>query len=1712
MPLNEKIVNNNSYFRTTLRVLGWLVAFIIGLIVFLLVAIQTDYVQDIARTEIVSYLNKKLNTKVEVQGLHVDFPKTIVLEGFYIQDLTKDTLFYGDFIKVDVEMYGLIKSELNINELQLEGITTKIKRLEPDTLFNFQFIINAFASAKPKIDKDTTSAMKIALDQIFIKDSRLIYQDIVTGNDVDVYLANSEIEMTTFDPTNMIFDIPKITIDGLKGRISQSAALEMMVKDDASENTTERFLRLSNKKINLKNIDLCYKNEVSGLDTRFMMLSADVYPDEIDIEQSLIKIKEIDIVKLDASVALNSDNDSDLIKLTTTKGEDTGMDYLPWKVIVDKIKLKDNKLVFNNNSKPILSQGLDFGHLTLSKLNFEAKDFMLFRDTVALSVTKADAVEKSGFVLNQLKSYIFYTDKGITLKNLLLKTPGSEIKRNIQVAYPSLLEALNDFSLIKLNMGIDDSKIQVADILAFVPRLSKQPAFKNSKDVFQIDANIDGSLAELNIKKFIFKGFNNTRLDVDGVITNVLDTNKIFAVLNIHNASTSLQDIKTLTPPNVIPKDIVLPSSVSLSGKIKGGMNDLVANLDIRTSLGNAILSGTIKELRSPVLASYNADVMISSLQAGKIIHQEENIGNITTQMTISGKGYDPDIAKADINAIIKSVVYKNYNYKDITLRANLNHQEIKTSGFIKDPNIHVSFIGEGELNKNYPCFMVTAEIDSIKTGPLNLTQNPIIYRGHVEADFPVLSLDSLQGNTYITKSLIVINNRRITLDTIMLEAKYKNEAQSLIAKADFANIMIKGRYNLAQLGDIFMNAIEPYYAMERDTANVVASDYDFKLSGNISDHPAIRAFLPDLTRMSNITLEGAFAPDGWNVSSTLPSLTYGISKVSNLEFKAVEKDNELNVKLDAAEIKNGESLNLINTRFYAEVDLKNINYNLRIGDKSDVDRYIVKGNIIREQNDIFNLKINADSLMLNYDKWDISKNNSVRFGLNTLAATDFDLSKDMQHLRLSSDVKSDNSPLKVQFDNFRLGTLTGFLQKDSLIIDGTINGDILVKDMASQPNINADIGITYLSINRDTVGDLLATVNNNIQNTFDANVSLKGRNNDATLYGKYYLKPKGKSEIDIIIDIKKLQMSTIEGLSMGAIREGKGFISGKVSLKEKTMTPDIDGTIGFTDASMIIAMLNNKFKIENEQIVAINNVGLKFDRFTVRDASDNRLTINGSALTTNYINYKFDLNIMANNFQGLNSSRIDNKLYYGKLFFDTNLNISGTETLPVVDGTLRINEDTEMTIVLPNEQLGILDREGIVVFVDKDAPKNDSLFLITVDPLNKTSILGMDVSVNIEVDKKATLTMVIDEANGDFIKLKGEAQLNGGIDKSGKITLTGSYELDEGSYEMSFNLIKRKFIIQKGSKITWAGEPTDGNMDVTAIYIANTNAADLVQDQVPAAATDLRYRQRLPFEVQLNMDGPLLRPQLTFKINLKKERTVRVDSEIAGQVEMRLNQVNAEPSELSKQVYALLILNRFVAENPFTSASGGFNAASMARQSVSKILSQQLNNLATNLITGVELDFDVVSSEDYTSGNLENRTDLNVGISKRLFNERLNVTIGTNIALEGGQNDKQASNAGNSTSPNINIEYLLSKDGRYLLRAYRKNEFEGVVEGFVVETGFGFVLSIEYDKFKEIFQRKKERKVYRDFNRQQDSEKTSKEPIDSTKTSSSINKKKKKR
>jgi len=114
--------------------------------------------------------------------------------------------------------------------------------------------------------------------------------------------------------------------------------------------------------------------------------------------------------------------------------------------------------------------------------------------------------------------------------------------------------------------------------------------------------------------------------------------------------------------------------------------------------------------------------------------------------------------------------------------------------------------------------------------------------------------------------------------------------------------------------------------------------------------------------------------------------------------------------------------------------------------------------------------------------------------------------------------------------------------------------------------------------------------------------------------------------------------------------------------------------------------------------------------------------------------------------------------------------------------------------------------------------------------------------------------------------------------------------------------------------------------------------------------------------------------------------------------------------------------------------------------------------------------------------GDKNTRTDLNVGVSKRLLNDRLKVSVGSNFNLEGQerQNERATNIAGD-----IAVDYMLSKDGRYMLRFYRTDQYQVALQGQVIETGVSFIITLDYNKFQDILRNQKENKDLRRQNRE---------------------------
>ena len=1662
------------------RVFAWILASAIFLIVIVFILIQTPFVQNYARKKVVSYLENKLKTKVEIGKLDVKFPSAISLQNVFFEDQSKDTLLYGGEIKVGISMFRLLKNDFQINEIALNNIVAKVNKLSTDSVFNFQFIIDAFAGSQKKASQNqNTSTFKINIDRILINNTRIIYKDAFTGNDMDLSLGHLDTKISTFDPSHLLFNIPSITLKGLTGHFYQLEPLQKSIEKSVAEASAqpENYLQLINKEMNFSDINVVYKSEPSHLNTSFIINKLLLHPKTIDLKSGIIAFNDATLINSAIAIETASNKTNILSKDTVLTVAPTP----PFKIISENITIQQSSLKYDDQSTPPVPNGMDYSHLYLSELSLNATKFEYSIDTILATIHSASLKERSGFVLNNFIGKFNMNPTGISLDNLLIETPGSEIKNSASITFPSLEAIVKDPGLLGLNIDLQNSKITIKDLLTFVPQLKTQTSSLSPNSTLYVEARVTGKVNEMNFKKLILRGLSATNINASGIVKGLPDPKKLYADLTITQFQSSKKDILSFLPKNTLPSNITMPESLSVSGKIKGSMNDLYTDLAINTNLGDAKIKGTIANITDQNKARYDLTANANNLQLGTIM-QNPKLGLLTGDFIVKGNGFKPETANATFNGLIANVTLNNYNYKNIKADGNIANKKYKINASVHDPNLDAVIAANGELSGNSPGIQLIATIDSIKTFPLHLTSDTIIYHGDIKGDFTNINPDNLAGNLLVTHSILVNNGQRITIDSISVIADNVPGNKSLTLKTNFLSASIKGQYKLTQLANVFQQSIDPYFSLTNKTNTVKVEPYHFTLNAGAIDNPALRAFLPQLSQLKPINLSGNFASDsGWNIFLKSPRIVYGSYTIDSLNLNAGTKNGTLVFNTSFRKFKSGASLSVFATSLNGTLQNNNLDFTLNIKDQKSVNKYMLSGVLSQPSLNNYSFILKPDNLLLNYNKWTVNAENKLQYFNKDINAHNFILTQGNQELGLNSIGSSQNSPLQIDFKNFKIETLTGFIQSDSLIVNGLLNGNAIVKNIQTQPTFTTDLTINDLSIYNDTLGNLTCKVNNNIANKYHGDISLAGHGNQVNINGDYFVNA-ANSSFNFVVDLVSLQIKSLEGFTKGGIKDARGNLYGKIAINGTLNNPNIDGKIQFNNTAFNVSRLNNVFKVDKDAIVIINNKGIDLNSFTIRDTANNAIAIDGAINTKNFFNYSFDLKVKARNFQAINSTKKDNQLFYGKMVFSTNLTIKGTPTHPIVDGDLTVNDKTDFTVVMPQGDPGVQKRQGIVRFVDRSATAKDSLFMAPYDSLKSAPLLGYDVSVNINIDKEAVFNFIVDAANGDFLKLKGVGHLTSGIDASGKITLVGSYEINEGSYDLSFNLVKRKFIIQKGSRIVWTGEPTTAQIDVTAIYIANTPPLDLVQAQIAETNQNI-YKQKLPFEVHLLLQGELLKPQITFDIILPEEKNYNVSKDIISTVQNKLIQLRQDQGEMNKQVFALLLLNRFVGENPFDNSSGGsLDANTFAMQSVSRLLTDQLNNLTKGLIQGVDINFDLATTADYTTGIKQNRTDFNVGITKSLLSDRLTVTVGSNFELQGPQ---QINSQQNNVAGNISINYKLSKDGKYMLRAYRKNDYTGAIEGYVVETGIGFIISIDYNKFKELFTTKDQRKKKREIDKQ---------------------------
>lgn len=329
--------------KKTLRVIFWIVLSLLLIFILIDVLIRIPAIQTKVSDYATSLISGKTHTRVNIQKVGISFPKSVKIEGLFLDDINKDTLLYISKAKVNISFKDLFRHELHIVSFALEEVNLNLNRIGTDSLFNFNFLLTAFAdtSLQVKPDSEKKSAWTFSLDHISLINSLLHINDDYGGMYIAATLNSADLKMDKINLTQSKYNINELLIKGLKANV-------LLNKGDSTE---KQSVIAEIKVFRLKDALADLQNQI--------LTSDDLYLSKSDIHLSTI--------------------DTGLSNKPPTALTSTPTEKSNWKISVKNIDLDDNSIAYNIDNIPEIKNTFDINHLNYRHLTLDAENFTILQ-------------------------------------------------------------------------------------------------------------------------------------------------------------------------------------------------------------------------------------------------------------------------------------------------------------------------------------------------------------------------------------------------------------------------------------------------------------------------------------------------------------------------------------------------------------------------------------------------------------------------------------------------------------------------------------------------------------------------------------------------------------------------------------------------------------------------------------------------------------------------------------------------------------------------------------------------------------------------------------------------------------------------------------------------------------------------------------------------------------------------------------------------------------------------------------------------------------------------------------------------------------------------------------------------------------------------------------------------------------------------------------
>ena len=1319
---------------------------------------------------------------------------------------------------------------------------------------------------------------------------------------------------------------------------------------------------------------------------------------------------------------------------------DTSVTKGQWKTSLINLDIADARLGYADAQKDKA--------ISLSELNLSLKDIK--HDSMwRFNVSDFNCKSNSKLGIDKLSGEIIVSASQFHLNNGVLNSSNSSVEID------SLTVELNDHKtgLDKINsfyLNLKKSNISAGDITTFTP-LKRATQIGLSGLLYGTVNNIKGRNVRLN---FGPHSQLNSSFDISG-LPNIDET---FLYFNVNQLVTTPGDFEMLFS-HVKGQALNLPAAVknlnqiNYKGNFTGFLTDIVAYGAFTTDLGRINTDLGLK-IDSDNELVFSGSLKTENFNIGELVGSEDNLGDVSMSVSIKGRRKSENDFNAYLNGRIDTLTINNYDYKNIKLNGLFAYEKFDGDFLLDDPNGQVGFNGKIDLSGEVPNYSFNAQLTDIRLDKLNLSDRftNSSLTADLKTDISGKDINDIVGFVHVNDAVYLADEHNVKIDSLLVLLIREGERKRIVLQSDVAEGDLVGTYNFTHLSNVLkQNFLDhlPAFASKIEVNDHEIKHNDFNFSCTFKKVGDIAALLvPELELSDNGLFLGNYnsETDELDVELSMQHLNYKGVKALNPEVHVVNNnDNKLSVVTRVGDLNINDVTSFKNLSFHHKAFNDTVQFNVFW---NNWDEYTNSGSILTttvlkgRNNGVYSTtSLHPSYIMVRDSLWEIQPT-TLHYHPDGFSMKNFRVHHANQEIGINGFAhKNIKDGIKIHLQNISLSDMVGYRDLKRVEVSGALNGMLEVQSLYSEPIFSGNLNVNDFVFNDDEIGDFNINAEYLPQNNQIKINSSVTKNGETPLSGGGIVDLSNR-QLYLNYDIDRLEIGFLNLYLSRIMQNLSGTASGQLAVAGPLSGPSLIGGLKINKAFFDVGLLKTTYSM-TDSVLFQPNV-MEFKQIKLSDRNGKQGVFNGTIEHSAFRNMRYNLNLITNDMLVLDTKFADNPLYYGEVYADGNMSVTGTTKDLMIDIAGKTKENTEFFIPLRDEESA--EESNFIRFINTADPNTSQLKKqALVNNEYDIDLTGMNVNMELDITPDARCQVIFDSTVGDILRGRGNGNLQIKMDKEGGINFFGDFNFDDGDYMFTLqNVLNKKFVINQGSLIHWDGNPYDANIDLNATYKLKASLNDLVE------VGNEDYNRRIPVNCNLLLTDRLTKPNVKFEIKTPSDQDNNQNVIDAY--------INTE-EETNRQVLSLLVLNRFYSQN--TSDQSG-NRGAVGNNAALVTTTEMLSNQLSHWLSQISRDIDIGVS--YRPASELSDDEVEVALSTQMFNNR--VIVNGNVGY--GQDQTRPSNL----IGDFDVEVKLNKSGSLRAKAYTRTNNDLIYvsqSGSLTTQGVGVSFTEDFDSLEEL-------------------------------------------